>query len=279
VSRLTVAALAAALAGCANTPHVAAQVQPNSPGSRPGLAANPPATAAPAPAETEALAKALRGLLLQHLPDPLVQTAPGWGHQKEVTVGGRLRGAPVKAMRNDGHWRRLTVRAKNPAHTLALGVKDAAYPEPGRVTFTALLGLDCGLKFEQQLWRHGARLYSGETRARCRAALALKCEVTSRTEPKPGSLLPDVVFRVRVTDAQFFYDGLVVEHTAGVGGDAARLLGDAVIQAVKKVKPDLERDLLARANAAIVKAADTKEVRVSLGKLLEGKFPDVTRSK
>ncbi len=38
---------------------------------------------------------------------------------------------------------------------------------------------------------------------------------------------------------------------------------------MKKFKPDLERDLLAKANAAIVKAADTKEVRVSLGGLLK----------
>jgi hypothetical protein len=33
----------------------------------------------------------------------------------------------------------------------------------------------------------------------------------------------------------------------------------------------MERDLLAKANAAIVKAGDTKEVRVSLSKLLEKK--------
>jgi len=37
------------------------------------------------------------------------------------------------------------------------------------------------------------------------------------------------------------------------------------------VKPNLESDLLAKANAAIVKAADTKEVKVELGKLLGAK--------
>src|SRR5262249_53444348 len=113
--------------------------------------------------------------------------------------------------------------------------------------------------------------------ARCRAALVLKCEVANRLESKPGSLLPDVVFRLRATEAQLFYDNLVVEHTAGVGGDAARLLGDAVIDTVKRVKPDLERDLLAKANAAIVKGADTKDVRVSFDAILKGQIPGLRK--
>jgi hypothetical protein len=40
---------------------------------------------------------------------------------------------------------------------------------------------------------------------------------------------------------------------------------------VKQLKPSLERKLLEKGNAAIVKAADSKEVRVSLTKLLGGK--------
>jgi hypothetical protein len=106
----------------------------------------------------------------------------------------------------------------------------------------------------------------------------LKCEITSRTETKPGSLLPDMVFRVRVTDAKLVYDKLVIEHTAGVGGDAAKVLGETFLDVARRVKPDLERDLLARANAAIMKAADTKEVRVSFESLLKGGTP-ITRAK
>ena len=46
--------------------------------------------------------------------------------------------------------------------------------------------------------------------------------------------------------------------------------GELVLETVKQARPDLERDLLNKANAAIVKAADTKEVRVSLDALLKG---------
>ena len=108
--------------------------------------------------------------------------------------------------------------------------------------------------------------------------MLLKCVATSRTEPKPGSFIPDFVFRLKVNEAQLFYENLVIEHTAGLGGDAARILGEFAVETVKKAKPELERDLLNKANAAIVKAADTKEVRVSLDFLLKG-GSTVTKSK
>ena len=79
-------------------------------------------------------------------------------------------------------------------------------------------------------------------------------------------LIPDIVFRLRVTKAEVSYDNLVVEHIAGVGGSSARLIGEAARGALKACKPSLERDLLARVDAAIVKAADTRELRLGLGK-------------
>ena len=283
--RTFAAVLSVALAGCASTS--ATSPPPAVSGYTAVTArATAPDAARPDPDQVKALEKTVRDLLLKNLPDPVVQSASGWGKQKERVVGvafrkdgPRLASDPVRGMANHGLWRRIAVRAVNPQQTLAVGIADAAFPEPGRATFTAMIGVDCAIKFEQQLWRRGLRLYSGETRGHCHAAVALKCEVTSRTEPKPGSLLPDLVFRVKVTDAQLFYEKLVIDHTAGVGGDAAKLLGDALLDLVKQAKPDLERDLLAKANAAIVKAADTKDVRVSFGGLFKGGLPTVTRSK
>lgn len=279
VTRLAVALLTAGLAGCSTFPGTGGSRPPLAQAPAPGqpVVARAAAPDRPDPAEVRALEATLRDLLVKNVPDPLVRSAQGWGRQEWGRVGVnferdglRLRSEPVMGARNDGHWRRVSVRVPDPA-TLAVGITEAAYPEPGKTTFTAMIGADCAIRFEQQLWRHGRRLYSGETRGRCRAAVLLKCEATSRTEAKPGGLLPipDVVFRVRVTDAQLFYQDLVIDHTAGVGGDAARLLGETVVDVAKAVKPDLERDLLAKANAAIVKAADTKEVRVSLGGLVK----------
>lgn len=238
--------------------------------------AQPPAKPKPSQAETDQLAKTLRELVLKNLPDPVVQTSPGWGEQKECTVGFkfhkeglRLRTEPIKGMRNDGAWRKFVVTAPTAAKSLAVVVKDAESPEPGKVTFTALISLACDFRFEQQLWQRGVRLYSGETRGRFNAGLVLKCEATNRVEKKPGALLPEVVFRVRATSAELHHDKIIFEHTAGLGGDAAQVIGDATLAVVKAVKPNLEKDLLAKANAAVVKAADTKEVRLSVESLFK----------
>lgn len=232
--------------------------------------------------EAEALTVVVRELLLKNLPDPLVEAGHDWGKQKDAVVGltwHKLRAEPRRAARNDGHWEHLRVQAINPQQTLSLGVKNLASPGPGRTTFDAAIALDVRLTYDPQIWKSGIRYYSGETRARCRAVVKLVCELTNRTESRPGSVLPDVVVRIRVTDAEVSYHDLVCEHAAGVGGDAAKAIGEAVRAVLKKLKPDLERDLLAKADAAVVKAADTKEVRVEFDKLLSGKAPAVTRGK
>lgn len=232
------------------------------------------------PADSQRLAQVLRGLLLKNLPDPVLESGRGWGHQKEVVVGlkwhraGRLRlkAEPQKALRNNGHWQKVRIQAIDPARTLSLAVRDLKHPEAGKTTFEAYAAIDTRLTYEQQLWKSGVRLYAGETRARCRAVARLACEFTNRLEARPGSLLPDAVIRVRVTEAELNYTDFVCEHTAGLDGDAAKKVGEAVLKFLKQAKPSLERDLLAKANAAIVKAADTREVRIELDKLLLGKL-------
>lgn len=228
------------------------------------LLALPAASAATGPAPKlgalaeQALAGQLRGLLLEALPDPLYEDAKHWGQQK---AGGR------GAMRNDGRWWKVRVTGRHLPQTLKLDLRDVQQPGGGRTTFTARLSFEANVVLDRQTWKRGVRLYSGQTRARLRVRLALDCEATARVEKGQG-LLPDAVFRLRVVRSDLAYDHLVVEHTAGVGGDAAKLLGEAMRAALHAARPSLERDLLRKANAAIVKAADTREVRVSLAELL-----------
>ena len=226
---------------------------------------------------TDELATIFRGLLTSAMPDPLFQQNIDWGKQRNVPNGVTWKKdglvlKPVKQekMKNDGVWRRIKAEAINPDKTLTLKVSNVQKPEKGKLTFDVEITLQTRITFEQQFWKSGVRIYSGETRARCRPILKLKCESTTRTE-KNGSLFPDVVFRMRVIDAKLTYDQFKVEHTAGVGGEAAEMLGEAVIETIKQVRPSIERNMLEKANKSIVKAADTKEVRLSLGKLLDGK--------
>jgi hypothetical protein len=228
--------------------------------------AGPPALGLPLLTGTSAdeLAGVLRGQLVRALPEPLYSDRKHWGQQAEPKV--QLGRQPRK--KNHGHWWTLDVTALEPANTLILNLRGVVQPEPGKTLFTVFVAGDVGIRYRQQTWHYGLRLHSGETRARARARLTLQVEITTQTVPNK-TLLPDLVLRARVTQAQVAYDNLVVEHTAGVGGTAAQLLGQMTHGLMDRVKPDLERNALEKANAAIVKAADTKEVRLSLGKVVQ----------
>ena len=207
---------------------------------------------------TDALAGNLRGLLLKNFPDPLFEDAKHWDLKKQ---------GPRGKWRNHGQWRKLCVRARSVRDTLIVDLRDLQQPGGGRTTFTLYVSFDGAAELERQNWRMGVRLHSGSTRARFRVRLALFCELTTKFE-KGKEWLPDAVFRLRVSRSDLRYDNVVVEHTAGVGGEIARVLGDAVIDGLRQWKPSLERNLVEKANAAIVKAADTREVRVNLLNLL-----------
>jgi hypothetical protein len=62
-----------------------------------------------------------------------------------------------------------------------------------------------------------------------------------------------------------------VEHIAGVGGETAKLLGEGVRGALRQWHPSLERELRAKAEAAIVKAGDSRDVRLNMLELLRSR--------
>jgi hypothetical protein len=240
----------------------------------PGVAAPPAETETPSADE---LARIVRPLLLSALPDPVLEKSFNWGKQKEVMNGitWEKKGVLLKPHKqekekNDGVWRKLRVEADHPDKTLNLVVVNVQKPEKGKVTFDMVVTMPVQITLDQQLWKSGVRLYSGETRASCRPILTVRCESTSKVEKSEG-LLPDVAFRMRVLDARLTYDQFKVEHTAGVGGDIAKVLGDTAHDVLRQVRPSLEKNLLEKASKAIVKAGDTKEVKLGLGKLLDGK--------
>jgi hypothetical protein len=223
---------------------------------------------------TSELATSLRSLLVEAMPVPLFEDASHWGKQKSVARGLKWTGPDVhpeiqKSEKNDGRWWKVKVTADRPHETFALALGDLAKPEPGRMTFTVAITMPTQVELERQTWKAGVRLYSGSTRARLRVKLLLRCEAVTKLQNK--GLLPEAVFRLRVLQAESGYDNLVVEHIAGVGGEAAKALGDTLLGILHQVHPSLERKLLAKADAAIVKAGDTKEVRLGLTSLFSKK--------
>jgi hypothetical protein len=222
----------------------------------------------------EQLGKTLRDALVQFMPRTLHESSPGWGVTKRVPRGVKWTGQGLKVRpeilrgeKNDGTWRKLRVTAENLPQTLVFEVRGLDRPQPGKTVFDAFLAFDVRVDYQQQNWESGLKLYDGSAVVRFRVLLAVKCEATTRLKAS-GGLLPDLMLRLRVLQANLRYDNFKLEHLAGVGGDAAELIGDTGRWVLRRVKPSLERDLLAKANAAIVKAGDTREVRLGLGSAL-----------
>lgn len=213
----------------------------------------------PKPPEKE-LASAIRSLLLANLPEPLIKNEASWGRQAD--------GVFVNKKRNHGVWRKLYVKAFQPGESLHVEIRNLTSPEANRHRFDMIVDLAVAIDFQQQVWEHGIRLWSGSTRARAKAKVALKCEVETRVDSSKGKLL-DVVLRWRVLQAELTYRDLDVIHLAKFGGDFAEIVGKALHNCVREFRPDIEKDLLKKANAAIVLAGDNKEVRICLSKLLQ----------
>lgn len=231
-------------------------------------------SAAEPPFDAKALSATLLPLLRESLPSPLVSTPMGWGEQREVTIGIKwererllYKPVPMKAVRNDGHWQKVTLTAVDPAKSLSLVIRDVR-TAGDKTVFQAAVGLDVRAVYEQQMWTLGKRVYAGETHARCHATLDLTCELTSSSTFTPGTLLPTVSVKVKASEAKVGYSDFTCEHALGMSGKPAEVLGKAAYEVVKKVAPQVEKDLLAKANAAVLKAADTKEVKVEFDKLL-----------
>lgn len=241
-----------------------------------GLALVAPAPKATPPAmSSDTLASSLRVLLLDFIPSPLYEDHKQWGMQKDVDkVKWRGKGLEVhpervKVKKNDGKWKKVVVTTPLLEKTLTLEVRDLKVVGTGKSTFTVYLAFDSHIDYDQQNWKAGTRVWAGSVRGRMRIHLTLNCELQSHLETT--KLLPALVLRLRVLKSDIHYDKLVITHVPGIGGDLAKLLGEAVHETVKALKPSLERKLLEKANAAIVKAADTKEIRLGFEKLLGGK--------
>jgi hypothetical protein len=243
------------------------------------VAAPPPAnpTCLPRSDDPAELSATIRSILQGLLPTPLYEDHKHWGHQKEVTRGLKWTGEgpdfhveKQKKLKNDGLWWRVKVTAPDLDKSLVFELHDIQTPEAGKMTFTVFVAFNTSIEYERQRWDAGHRLFSTSIRGRSRVSLTLQCESVTRLEDS-GKFLPDTVFRLHVTKSDVHFDDVVFEHVAGVGGDAAKLIGETALANLHLWRPSLEQRLIDRANAAIVKAGDTREVRLGIGKLFQRK--------
>jgi hypothetical protein len=231
------------------------------------------AQTAPPGESADQLAKTLKPILIDAMPAKLYEKSENWGHQAEIPVGVKWRGIKpqvIKSPRNHGEWKKVNITGQELQRTLDLRIDDIKTIDAEKQTFRVMLAFQMGVEYEQQNWANGARIWSGSVRARAQVKADLLCENTLRVE-LDKNFLPDFILRIRVTEAKLSYDKLVVEHINGIGGTGAKVIGDAIVDTMRVWRPSIERDLLTKASAAIVKTADTRDVRFGFGQFIKTK--------
>ena len=239
-----------------------------------------PANSQISPEQLERFNRALQGLLTKALPEPLYEKSTGDGNMASAVNGLKWRGFVPKvqyADKNDGTRRHMKLTSDNPAQNFHIEMKNWRLYDEGRATFDLQLKLAARMDFNEEHWTKGIKLYDGTVRARAKLWMVLHCESKMRIEA--DGFLPTIVYRLRVVDTEFGYTDLIFEHVAGLGGEAAKLVGDFAVDALRQWKPSIERKLREKLERSIMKAADAKEIRIGLTSFSFGKKKDPLPSK
>jgi hypothetical protein len=245
----------------------AAPAQPPTDEPKKDAAPTPSAPVPPIPTESlNSLSSVLKNIVLQQLPaSPSFQTAHNWGHQAMVPT---LQGLKiVHVLKNHGNWQILHAAVPDLTHNLEFRLHDLKIHDAERLTFWVYLSAPTKFDFHEQVWQNGLRILNATGRGRLRIWADIKLETLIKIDTK-GSFLPDLAITFKAVDARVNYDNLVMENINGIGGDAARITGDVVHHALHRWKPSMERHVLERAREAVLKAGQSREVHVSLAKLL-----------
>ena len=219
--------------------------------------------------------KLLKEIVVATLPPVLQQeSSKNWGQQASVPSMQGLK--MIRVMRNHGNWQRWRAFTGPLAHQLELAVNDLRVVDGERFKCKISLALPTTAEYEQQTWQNGLRVFSSSARARLRVKLSLALEASVKLDSK-NEILPDVLIDFKVADAKVSYDNFVLENILGVGGDAARLAGEAGRVALKRWLPSVENHALEKGREAILKAGQNREFRINLAKLV--KLPEAKSGK
>lgn len=218
------------------------------------------------PERVASFQRALEKAVFTALPTPLYEGSDHWGDKKKSVNGMKWTPKPELqyADKNHGTWRKYRVTLDQPAQDhLKLKVNDVKSLGNNSLSFQIKVDTDVQFDVEQQNWQSGIKVFGGSARGSVTVKMAITCK--SKLSIEPGAnFLPMIKYRLHVIDAKAGYDHLVFSHVPGLGGSAAKIIGNWTVDAVNQLKPSLERKLIEKLTEKLKKAADTKEIQVSL---------------
>ncbi|HQR06391.1 MAG TPA: hypothetical protein PLN21_06190 [Gemmatales bacterium] len=218
------------------------------------------------PERVASFQRALEKAVFTALPTPLYEGSDHWGDKKKSVNGMKWTPKPELqyADKNHGTWRKYRVTLDQPSQDhLKLKVNDVKSLGNNSLSFQIKVDADIEFDVEQQNWQAGIKLFDGFARGGATVKMVITCE--SKLTIEPGvNLFPVIKYRLHVMDAKASYDRLVFTHVPGLGGSAAKVVGNWTVDAVNQMKPSLERKLIGKLTEKLKKVADTKEIQVSL---------------
>lgn len=205
------------------------------------------------------LSETLRAIALTAIPDQY-EDLKQWGRKREVFAGVRMeqRGFNVrfserKRQVNHGMWHRYKIEMIDPARNLKLTIDKVRPTNGNQFEFSVHLGsrLRCRGDFEH--WVLGVKGLNFTVVSEADVDVIADCEVVVQTQPRRGSLIPDVVLDPRVRRVQLFLKDIDVRRIGEIRGDIAETVGDMARHDIENLLQDQEPRVLKKINEALTK--------------------------
>jgi hypothetical protein len=204
-----------------------------------------------------ALSGALKEALIESMAGPSYPFEHNWGNQITIRTpdGGRVVWEGIKSRfethyredhLNHGLWIRGTVAIENPAQELVLNFSDFR-PAPGLLEVTFKVSARAMFRANAQVreYNHGAHLFSVTAGARAVGHLNMTMKIS----------LTDNATRLswEVVESDLTYSDVTLDRLSAMGGESARVLGDAITGGFRQFFASKRAKMLADARNEISK--------------------------
>jgi hypothetical protein len=220
-----------------------------------------------------ALSGAVREALIESLAGPPYPFANKWGNQITIKTpdGGHWVWEGVKSRfethyredrLNHGLWIRGTVALENPAQELFLNFSDfSSAPRLLEVTFKVYARAMFRANAEVREYNHGAHLFSVNTGARAVGHLSLTMKVyLTANATKLGW---------QVVNSDLSYSDVTLDRVGTMGGESAKIVGDAMTGSFKQFFASKREKMLADARTKISnKLSGSQPIRNELARVI-----------
>jgi hypothetical protein len=209
------------------------------------------------PSPNQALADIAKQVILESIP-PEYEKSDNWGHQEDFHIGyhwvergGRLHFDKRIKRKNDGLWRKYTVKLIDPQQNLHVRFTKPRPAEMGRTKFQVFLTAKLWTDARQERWRVGVKGLNYHLEAE--ALVEIRLDVEIGIEPVAEASLGTIEIKPVVTGVGLRLVDLTLKKFDKIGGDLARELGNAAEDILAGELHKREADVQKKINAEIKK--------------------------